>query len=255
MPRIGMGVGVGMGGRAPWSPAALGASLALWLRADAANITLNGATVSAWADRSGNGVNFTQGTPAAQPTYQATGFGNGMPCLSFDGGTDFLANAAGPALTGGLTICAALKFTNGGFNNLLSLYSTASAAKFEFRGGNASFNGQLAVHNDAGVATVALRTATTNLSTANRILSATYDSASGVPLIYVNGTSEDAGGAVVGARTMPIAAQWVVGARAGTALFAAMLLGEVVVTHGVLSSANRLHLERYMGRRYSITVA
>jgi hypothetical protein len=59
-------------GGGAWTPADLGASLALWLDAeDTASITLNGSTVSQWADKSGNGRNATQATAASQPTYTA----------------------------------------------------------------------------------------------------------------------------------------------------------------------------------------
>jgi hypothetical protein len=54
-------------------------------------ITLNGSTVSAWADQSGNGKHYSQGTPGSQPTYNATGL-NGRPTLLFDGTNDSLAS-------------------------------------------------------------------------------------------------------------------------------------------------------------------
>jgi hypothetical protein len=60
-----LGLGLGLttvrrppGGAAPpsaWTPASLGASLALWLDAeDASTITLNGSTVSQWAPTARN---------------------------------------------------------------------------------------------------------------------------------------------------------------------------------------------------------
>lgn len=64
-----------------WTPAKLGADLALWLDADdASTITLNGSTVSQWDDKSGNGRHATQATAANQPTYNLTEF-NGKPAL------------------------------------------------------------------------------------------------------------------------------------------------------------------------------
>ncbi len=68
---------------APWTPANLGASPALWLDADdASTITLNGSTVSQWGDKSGNGRNATQAAASLQPTYSPTGL-NGKPALDF----------------------------------------------------------------------------------------------------------------------------------------------------------------------------
>jgi len=66
-----------------WTPAALGANLALWLdAADASTITLNGSTVSQWNDKSGNSRNATQSNASLQPTYNTTVV-NGRPALVF----------------------------------------------------------------------------------------------------------------------------------------------------------------------------
>jgi hypothetical protein len=73
-----------------WTPASLGADLALWLDAeDTASITLNGSNVSQWSDKSGNNRHATQGTAADQPLYSATGF-NGKPTVENVSG-DFMA--------------------------------------------------------------------------------------------------------------------------------------------------------------------
>lgn len=54
-------------------------------------ITLNGSTVSAWTDQSGNGKNYT-GVGTAQPTYNAAAL-NGFATLTFDGVNDTLTSA------------------------------------------------------------------------------------------------------------------------------------------------------------------
>lgn len=55
-------------------------------------ITLNGSTVSAWADVSGNAKDFSQATPGAQPTFNAAGV-NGKPTVTFDGVNDMIQSA------------------------------------------------------------------------------------------------------------------------------------------------------------------
>lgn len=65
---------------------------ALWLRADL-GVTLNAGNVSAWADQSGNGRSFTQGTGGAQPVYDATAGANGTAYLEL-GGTRYLDSAS-----------------------------------------------------------------------------------------------------------------------------------------------------------------
>ena len=74
-----------------WRPNVLGASLGLWLDAeDDQSIILNGATVSQWNDRSGNGRNATQATAANQPTYTTAGLNN-KPILTFNGTTNVMS--------------------------------------------------------------------------------------------------------------------------------------------------------------------
>lgn len=77
-------------GEASFSPANL--APVLWLRADK-GITLNGGNVSAWADQSGNGNNFT-GTSGHQPAYNASGGPNSLAALVFNGTSSFMTSAA-----------------------------------------------------------------------------------------------------------------------------------------------------------------
>lgn len=66
---------------------------AAWYRADL-GITLNGSTISAWADQTGNGRNISQGTAANQPTWTANGV-YGKPIAQFSTlGTQSLGPAA-----------------------------------------------------------------------------------------------------------------------------------------------------------------
>jgi hypothetical protein len=77
----------------PSTPATiLGANLLVWLRSDL-GVTESGGVVSTWADQSGNGHNFTQGTAANRPAYNATGGPNSTPSILFDGANDGLINS------------------------------------------------------------------------------------------------------------------------------------------------------------------
>jgi hypothetical protein len=88
---VGIGLGPALGGRSAgeWSPGAFGSDLYAWWRADL-GITLNGGDVSAWADQSGNGRNFSQATAANQALYVPSDsrFG-GKPSIEFNGTSDF----------------------------------------------------------------------------------------------------------------------------------------------------------------------
>jgi hypothetical protein len=95
---------------APWTPAQI--TTAIWL--DAANVTLNGSTVSNWSDNSGNGRNLNQATAASQPTWNASGL-NSLPTITFDGSNDFLSNASvGAGSITSVTMLAVLKVIAGG---------------------------------------------------------------------------------------------------------------------------------------------
>lgn len=77
--------------RLSYDPRNIDADLLVWVRADLGT-TMNGATVSAWADYSGGGNGFAQGTASAQPALNTSGAG-GRPELSFDGSNDTLAGS------------------------------------------------------------------------------------------------------------------------------------------------------------------
>jgi len=63
-------------------------NLVSWLDAsDGATLTLSGNSVTAWADKSGNGNNATQTDASKQPTYNVATL-NGLPVIEFDGTTD-----------------------------------------------------------------------------------------------------------------------------------------------------------------------
>jgi len=84
--------------------------LAAWYDASvASSLTLNGSTVSQWADLSGNGRNQSQATAAIQPTYNATGL-NGKGTLTTTGTQWMQASAFATAAGGAYTVFSVLKF-------------------------------------------------------------------------------------------------------------------------------------------------
>ncbi|HVX65406.1 MAG TPA: hypothetical protein VHA11_02325, partial [Bryobacteraceae bacterium] len=63
-------------------------NLKLWLKADT-GVTLNGTTVSKWADQSGNATDATQTNASLQPVLQTNAV-NGRPALQFNGTNQYL---------------------------------------------------------------------------------------------------------------------------------------------------------------------
>lgn len=94
--RVGIGIGIprfygARRGGASFTPTSLSGCV-LWLRADL-GVTLNGSTVSAWADQSGSGNHVSQGTAANQPTFTANDAACGNKAtVAFDGTNDVLTS-------------------------------------------------------------------------------------------------------------------------------------------------------------------
>lgn len=121
------------GGASAWRPTNL-ANLAFWFRADL-GVTLNGSTVSAWADQSGNGRHVTQGTAAAQPTLSTSAGLGGRPSLSFDGGDRLVSSAFDMSNTLSLffvlgAVTARGMIAEHGLGTHWYVYSTGNAAVF-----------------------------------------------------------------------------------------------------------------------------
>lgn len=131
---------------APWT----WAGCQLWLEADS-GVTLNGSTVSAWADtRTGVGNSVAQGTAASQPTFTASaaGFKN-RAALTFDGSNDSLSASSLTGMTAGnvpftMGCCASrndaasgstfLSYGNTVNSNLHALGKNGGAAQWWFAG-------------------------------------------------------------------------------------------------------------------------
>ena len=93
----GLGIGRTGGVSAPFNAAAVtSASTALWLDPSYSGNTIVSSAFSAMADRSGNGRNFTQGTPGSRP---ATSTIAGRLAASFDGVAQYLSGPSLSALT------------------------------------------------------------------------------------------------------------------------------------------------------------
>ena len=91
-----------MGSPQPYNLPSTISGLTCWLKADAGLTVENTNQVSAWADQSGNGYNFTQTTAGYRPTVVR--HSSGHKALSFDGTDDFML--AGSAMSNVVTAAA-----------------------------------------------------------------------------------------------------------------------------------------------------
>lgn len=121
-------------GAPPFVPTDIG-GLVLWLRSDL-GITQGGGTVSAWADQSGAGNHFTQGSPVIQPNYVAseTDFPTPRPAVKFNVASSSLVSGAvfsGIAWIGVVGVYPAATFAN--FNGLV-IAGTSGVGQTPLRG-------------------------------------------------------------------------------------------------------------------------
>ena len=126
-------------------PTQLGSALLAWFSSDV-GVSVGSGTVSQWNDRSGNGHNATQGVPANQPAYTASGGPNGAPYLSTSGATVAAGLATGAfAIAQATDIFAVAKWTTSaafkylcdgvGGGNTLAILSNNSATLLAIEAG------------------------------------------------------------------------------------------------------------------------
>lgn len=226
--------------------------LVLWLRADL-GVTLNVGNVSAWADQSGAGNNFTQGTGANQPLFQASGFG-GRPNVKFSStGPTTLSKIGFASLNGktGLTSFIVAKDSDNGAHAIAQCGVADSV--FGWRG---PWN----IANDCGIfikSQVSNARVVTDLSVPV-VVTATAD----LTLVHqcfcflngVDGTFRDVDanpGGTFGTGDFYLGTDQGAGANAWNT----GELAEILVYNRVLSAGELSRVNHYLGARYGIAVS
>lgn len=238
-----LGIGVaGVGrvpslGAPPWTPKALGSSLAIWLRADL-GITLNGSTVSAWADQSGNGHHVSQATASKQPPVTASAI-NGKPALRGDGGTSSRRLDNGTYVTG-TAHTVFVVYTHDG----TAAYNSRA---IDFQPGSNRLVGRYGLEHRAYNGAFLTGPA----SASGVAVVSTYKQSAAGGVLYINGTSAATNVTTVTSST----GISVMGNNSAGAEYMIGFLAEVVIMNVAASDADRQKVERYMGSRYGIAVS
>jgi hypothetical protein len=225
-------------------------SIALWLDAsDSASIT-TATGVSEWRDKSGNGRNFTQTTENNQPALTANAR-NGRAVLTFDGTNDSLSGPAGFSLTSTHSVFAVVNPT---VRKIAAIISGSVNTEFTYGDGSSSFSGSKfavfgvarAVYGGGTITTAAYQVVSVVCSggTLPSNLSMWTNGAGG-PV-----STETAGTAPVAAITAPITIGTLLGSQ-----FWNGVIAEVVIYGRTLSTADRQSVERWLGRKWGISVA
>jgi hypothetical protein len=238
------------------------ANLGIWLDATVdSSLTFNGNTVSEWRDLSGNGRHFAQGTAASQPNgVNVTQ--NGRRALQFSGGQGMSGNAATlntiRNVPGATAICV-FRFDSAGATGVVFNFSIATAvqtSRFQI-GQSSGVGGTYAGGRrlDANSFASAFYADNTNA----RVQSGVLDYANSDAFIWQNGTLENSNtsfqttgnsqdadhlGVTIGANVISVGSQFLTG-----------WIGEILVWPRALTASERQRVERYLGRKWGITVA
>jgi hypothetical protein len=251
--------------------------LSLWLDAsDSSTITLNGSNVSEWRDKSGAGAPAAaQSTAASQPAYNASGV-NGRGSVDFDS-TESLVFGSSTAsfnylhnATGATIFCVwkpdaasnpdAIRYLLNNTNN--SSANTGISLFFDDRS-SVSRNNRIFISINRGASGAATSTVTTNndfvvAANAYFVFSVVADNANATAgsrlFLYQNGTSSGVTNTLTNAAATGNASlNMTIGNFGGGGSPAS--IAEMLFYQGVLSAAQRQTVERYLGKKYGITVA
>lgn len=225
-----------------WTPAQI--STAFWVDAnDISTITLSGSNVSQWNDKSGNGNNAVQATPANQPTYSSTGF-NSKPAVSFNGSNERLTVATG---TFGSSISIFVVTNESAalseYRRILNIGDSVDAIGYfgSINGNFATFFGDGSNWNDADT-----NSPSTTIKS-NNILEVVNPTSGSNATPYVNGTAQNT---KVG--TMGTATGLVIGASIVPNQFSVGPVAEIVIVNSGVSTTVRQQIEGYLAWKWGL---
>lgn len=229
----GAGAGAGFGGSpSPWTPAALGATLEGWWRADV-GVTLTAGRVSGWDDQSGKGHHWAQTDALYQPVVNAG-------TILFTAANKERLTLSGGTLISGLAaahIFARIQLTADPTvgNNDGLWYWGSTAARFVFSGDRTVYdNFGTSARKTSGIPAV-------NMASTRRTYEAV--SAPGDWQAWVDGTSL----AASQANTVAWSALQMLGADATFSYCLDGRIKEIVLANAKLTGADLTSLRAYMG--------
>lgn len=235
-----------------FNPAQISGIADWWDAADAATITLNAGAVETWSSKAGLRNAATQATANNRPT---TTTANGKTAVYFDGVNDGL-DFSGTARADETWIVAFAQLSAQSGQRMV-LAETASAFGLSVtQGGSAKFienswgnftegSGRMRVNYAAGASVVA-----------GPLVASTVRSAASGLFVFVDGTQRSSAinGATNGTASSSLAISRI-GCFSSAQLQLDGWIGEIVCYNRPLTAAERSRVERYMGRKWGITVA
>jgi hypothetical protein len=201
-----------------------------WDAADSSTITLNGSNVSEWADKSGNGRTLSQATALAQPPYQAAAI-NGRNAVVW------------PNSTNQNRLQAASAFTIQQIAIVCRL-GTGSSGISDFRG---LLSAPANIGLLSGSSSTAWFPSDWNLMRKDGAAETSIDNVTAVPLpltvLVVRNASALSRQLIVGGERLSTTRSWW-----GP-------ICEVLAFSATLNASQTTALERYLGRKWGVTIA
>lgn len=235
--------------------------LALWYDgADASTFTLNGSNVSRWSDKSGNNRHGVQATAGSQPAYGTWSAGK-RALDNSDFRTGFLSVSSGLGMTrniGAFCISAAIRVVADSTGQAFFVATTSvgnSRVRMsvnETAGGTAGF-AAIGRRLDANVIAGAYG-GTTPVANADYIVTGVWDFTNATAQIYSGGTLLNSNTSFQTAGNTSDTDSTAVQIMGLGAFFYGQI-GECVAYARRPSDAERIRLERYLGRKWGVTVA
>lgn len=221
------------------------ANLALWLDASDSSSITTSTGVSIWADKSGNGRNATQAVAAKQPLYSSTL--NGRNVISFQGVDDTMQVAANAAFNAASqTIFVVAKQTTAG-NQALWYKADSNSAEgviMRYRTGTTFW---LYQRNDGVSETIASNSVTnSNANVFSLVLQPSSQAG------WVNGSAANTATLV---HTYDNNSGPWIGSRRDIGEYLIADVAEVIHYSAALTTSQRQTVERYLGRKWGVTVA
>jgi hypothetical protein len=224
--------------------------LALWLDASDSTTVTTATGVSEWRDKSGNGRNFTQTTENNQPALTANAR-NGRAVLTLDGTNDSLSGPAGFSLTSTHSVFAVV---NPSVRKIAAFLAGSVNVELIYGDGSSSFSGTKFAAFGVARAVYGGGTITTGTY---QVVSAVCSGGT-LPSnlsMWTNGvggpvSTETAGTAPVAAVTSPLS----IGTSAASQFWNGVI-AEIVIYDRSLSTADRQSVERWLGRKWGVSVA
>lgn len=221
-----------------------------WYRADSL-VTLNGSTVSAWGDRTGNGNTATQGTEASQFTFVASAI-NGKPGLQSDGG-DGLALTASLFGTTAFSLFYMAHIIPDSTFQIWFRQKSSGGAPYDVRGSSGDNRIELLIRGNVNTST---STHSSVLTEGDYIVGIRFDgsvSAANRVRISINGDSETL--SVDNSSVSAVDGDFRIFRLSANKPPSGSQILEGVTYDSAVSDADFTTIEQYMATRYGITLA